>query len=69
MPLLIIMMVAMASTKSMVFLQEGFWELLHGSRTDWAMTLGSVFLLINGSGLWSLDWCFRKKIQDGSSSN
>ncbi len=68
-PLLIIMMVAITSTKSTVFLQEGFWAMLHGSRTDWAMTLGSVFLLINGSGLWSLDWYFRKKIQDGSSSN
>ncbi|WP_026712765.1 DoxX family protein [Flavobacterium daejeonense] len=54
-PLIIIMLVALVTTKSEVYLEEGFWELLHGSRTDWAMLLGSVFLLIEGSGFWSLD--------------
>jgi putative oxidoreductase len=54
-PLLVIMMVAFASTKSEVFIQKGFWELLHGSRTDWSMTLGSLFLLIKGGGKWSID--------------
>jgi putative oxidoreductase len=54
-PLIIVMLVAFATTKSEVFLEKGFWELLHGSRTDWAMILGSVFLLIKGGGFWSLD--------------
>jgi len=54
-PLIIVMLVAFATTKSEVFLEKGFWELLHGSRTDWAMILGSVFLLINGGGFWSID--------------
>jgi uncharacterized membrane protein YphA (DoxX/SURF4 family) len=54
-PLIIIMLVAFATTKSAVYLEKGFWELLHGSRTDWAMILGSVFLLIKGGGLWSID--------------
>lgn len=54
-PLIIIMLVAFATTKSDVFLEKGFWELLHGSRTDWAMLLGSAFLLKQGSGFWSLD--------------
>ncbi|SFQ66098.1 DoxX family protein [Hymenobacter arizonensis] len=54
-PLLIIMLVALATTKAQVFATEGFWELLHGSRTDWAMLLGSVFLLIEGGGRWSVD--------------
>lgn len=54
-PLIIIMLVAFATTKSEVFIEKGFWELLHGSRTDWSMLLGSIFLLINGSGWWSLD--------------
>jgi uncharacterized membrane protein YphA (DoxX/SURF4 family) len=49
------MLVAFATTKSAVYLEKGFWELLHGSRTDWAMILGSVFLLIKGGGLWSID--------------
>jgi uncharacterized membrane protein YphA (DoxX/SURF4 family) len=54
-PLIIIMLVAFATTKSAVYLEKGFWELLHGSRTDWAMLLGSVFLLIKGGGLRSID--------------
>lgn len=54
-PLIIIMLVAIATTKAEVLADKGFWEMLHGSRTDWAMLLGSIFLLINGGGLWSLD--------------
>ena len=54
-PLIIIMLVAIATTKAEILAQKGFWEMLHGSRTDWAMLLGSIFLLINGSGRWSLD--------------
>ncbi len=54
-PLIIIMLVAFATTKSEVYAEKGFWELLHGSRTDWAMLLSSIFLLIKGSGRWSLD--------------
>jgi uncharacterized membrane protein YphA (DoxX/SURF4 family) len=54
-PLIIIMLVAFATTKSEVFIEKGFWELLHGSRTDWSMLLGSIFLLIKGGGCWSLD--------------
>lgn len=54
-PLIIIMLVAFATTKSEVYVEKGFWELLHGSRTDWSMLLGSIFLLIKGSGYWSLD--------------
>ena len=60
-PLIIIMLVAFATTKSEVYLEKGLWELLHGSRTDWAMILGSLFLLIKGSGSWSVD----KKIMNG----
>lgn len=54
-PLIIIMLVAFTTTKSEVYLEKGFWELLHGSRTDWSMLLGSVFLLIKGGGCWSVD--------------
>lgn len=54
-PLIIIMLVAIATTKATVLANDGFWEMLHGSRTDWAMLLGSIFLLIKGSGKWSLD--------------
>ncbi|CAD0002316.1 DoxX family protein [Flavobacterium salmonis] len=54
-PIIIIMLVAMATTKAEVLKNEGFWEMLHGSRTDWAMLLGGIFLLIEGAGKWSLD--------------
>lgn len=54
-PTLIIMLVAFATTKAEVYQNEGFWPLLHGSRTDWSMLLGSIFLIIRGGGRWSLD--------------
>ena len=34
-PLIIIMLVAMATTKAAVLSDEGFWSMLHGSRTGW----------------------------------
>ena len=54
-PLILIMLVAIATTKVQVLADKGFWAMMHASRTDWAMLLGSIFLLIKGSGLWSLD--------------
>lgn len=54
-PTLVIMLVAIATTKSEVLANDGFWEMMHGSRTDWAMLLGSIFLLIKGGGRWSMD--------------
>ena len=54
-PLIIIMLVAIATTKTEVLADKGFWEMMHGSRTDWSMLLGSVFLLIKGGGYWSVD--------------
>lgn len=54
-PLVVIIIVAIITTKSTVLLNEGFWPMLHGSRTDWSMLLGSVYLMINGGGKWSFD--------------
>ncbi len=54
-PLIIIMLVAIATTKAEVLANSGFWEMMHGSRTDWAMLLGGVFLFIKGGGRWSMD--------------
>jgi uncharacterized membrane protein YphA (DoxX/SURF4 family) len=59
-PLIVIMLVAFTTTKSSVYLEKGFWELLHGSRTDWSMLLGILFLLIKGSGSFSLDQLLNK---------
>ena len=54
--LIIIMLTAIATTKIDILLQDGVWEMLHASRTDWAMLLGSIFLLIRGGGKWSVDY-------------
>lgn len=54
-PLIIIMISAIAATKTEILIDKGFWKMLHESRTDWAMLLGSIFLLIKGAGSWSLD--------------
>jgi uncharacterized membrane protein YphA (DoxX/SURF4 family) len=54
-PLIVIMLVAIASTKIPIALDRGFWAMAHEARTDWAMLLGSVFLLIAGPGPWSVD--------------
>ncbi|PVH24996.1 DoxX family protein [Sphingobacterium corticibacter] len=54
-PLMIIMVVSLATTKADLFVNQGFWEMMHGSRTDWAMLLGITFLLIKGGGYGSLD--------------
>lgn len=54
-PLLIIMLVAIAATKAQLIADNGIWSMLHDSRTDWAMLLGSIFLIIKGGGKWSLD--------------
>lgn len=60
-PTLIIMLVAIATTKSEILANDGFWVMMHGSRTDWAMLLGSTFLIIKGGGKWSLDGLLNKK--------
>jgi len=67
-PLIINMLVAILSTKIPILLGQGFWGfslrnlpyygfwgMAHEARTDFAMLLGSLFLLIVGGGALSLD--------------
>jgi putative oxidoreductase len=54
-PTLIIMIVAIWTTKLPILADQGFWEMAHAGRTDWAMLLGSLFLLIRGGGAFSFD--------------
>jgi len=68
-PLIIIMLVAIATTKADVLANQGFWEMMHGSRTDWAMLLGSIFLLIKGGGYWSVDGKLNFKISRFNTSD
>lgn len=60
-PTLVIMIVAIATTKLEILANEGFWAMMHGSRTDWAMLLGSFFLIIKGGGRFSMDWLIFKR--------
>jgi uncharacterized membrane protein YphA (DoxX/SURF4 family) len=54
-PLIVNMLVAIATTKIPILLESGFWKMAHEARTDWSMLLGSIFLLLVGSGTFSLD--------------
>jgi putative oxidoreductase len=68
-PLIIIMIVALISTKLPILLgrdvwifhlaqdirRTGFWSMMHEARADLTMLLGSIYLLIVGAGRWSLD--------------
>jgi putative oxidoreductase len=54
-PLLIDILVAIATTKVPMLYKDGFWATAHESRTDYSMLLGLTFLLIVGGGRWSLD--------------
>lgn len=55
-PLITIMLVAIVSTKLPILIDSGFFFMANVSRTDFSMLLGSLFLLINGSGPMSFDW-------------
>ncbi len=67
-PLIVIMIVAFVSTKVPILLghefwifhlpklaRYGFWSMMHEARDDFGMLLGSLYLLIEGGGKWSLD--------------
>ncbi len=67
-PLIIIMIVAILSTKMPILLGHdlwifhlpklphyGFWSMMHEARTDLVMLLGCLYLLFEGAGLWSID--------------
>ncbi len=67
-PLVLTMVVALVSTKLPILLGQGFWgfslrnlpsygfwSMAHESRTDLAMLLGALFLLVVGAGPWSFD--------------
>lgn len=67
-PLLAVMAVALLTTKLPILLGHGFWgfalrelpsygfwAMAHESRTDFALVMSLLFLLIVGPGRWSLD--------------
>lgn len=62
-PTLFIILVAIMATKIEVFSKEGVWEMLHDSRTDWAMLLSSIFLIIKGSGDFAIDYIIQVNME------
>ena len=54
-PLLTIMITAFVTTKWPILTNKGFWAMAHAYRTDFAMTLLLIYLLIYGAGSWSID--------------
>src|SRR5215469_14780423 len=64
-PLLIIILTAIATTKipELSRPDQGFWLMVSGARTDFAMTMSLLFLVSTGARSWSLDrWLW----EDGS---
>ena len=59
-PLLGVILVAIATTKLPMIAKTGMWSMLHEARTDFSMLLGLVFLLITGAGTLSLDARIRR---------
>jgi putative oxidoreductase len=54
-PLFIIMMTAFITTKWPILIDKGFWSMAHEYRTDFAMTLLLIYLIIYGGGRFSID--------------
>lgn len=54
-PLLVIMATAFVTTKIPILTEKGFWAFAHEYRTDFAMTVLLIFLLIYGGGNKSID--------------
>jgi len=80
-PLIVIMVVAILSTKIPILLghdflifhlphlsRYGFWSMQHEARTDLCMLLACIFLLIAGSGGWSLDGALARRLCRQSST-
>jgi putative oxidoreductase len=67
-PIIATMVVAIVSTKLPILLGRdwwmfkvrsletyGFWSMAHETRTDWAMLLGAIYVMLAGAGRWSVD--------------
>ena len=76
-PLMVIMVVAIVSTKLPIWAghdlwifhapkiaRYGFWSMAHEARDDFLMLLGSLYLLIAGAGQWSVDAVLAHQILD-----
>ncbi len=60
-PLLIDILVAIATTKIPILLKSGLSAAAHEARTDYCMLLGLLFLFFSGPGSYSLDFVWFNK--------
>jgi len=60
-PLLAVICTAIATTKIPMLIKSGFWPMEAEARTDYSMLLGLIFLVLAGSGCWSLDARFSRE--------
>jgi uncharacterized membrane protein YphA (DoxX/SURF4 family) len=65
-PLIVIMLTAIVTTKMPILSDQGFWKMAHEARTDWAMLLSLLFLLIVGAGRVSVDALWSNSTLRGS---
>jgi len=57
-PLLIVILTAIYTTKIPILADKGFWAAAHEGRTDFCMLMGLIFLLLYGAGKYSADGIF-----------
>ena len=62
-PLLIVILTAIETTKIPILLDKGFWPMAHEARTDFSMTMGSLFLMIVGAGKISIDAIIARRLE------
>jgi len=59
-PLLVVILVAIYTTKTPILMGKGFWAAAHEGRADFCMLMGLIFLLIYGAGKYSIDSKFTR---------
>ena len=60
-PLIIIILTAISTTKFPILIESGFWKMAHDSRTDFSMLICLIYLTMEGGGRYSIDHYLRKK--------
>jgi putative oxidoreductase len=60
-PLLVVISVAILTTKLPMLARAGFWATAHEARTDYCMFLGLLYLIISGGGALSADRLIRPR--------
>ncbi len=60
---------AIVSTKIHILVADCFWMMAHASRTDFAMTMLLICLIIYGAGKLSFDFIMLRKLKDSVSKS